>query len=181
MSVSASGHNTQTVKSSVRRGEEGAKKSAEGKSEGPTRGNCVSVQSSVYFSDLMMLLLLISWTTSRHFGIYSMRGLPLWLYLFPVMLWCRDAHFKVLWANASFVSFFLKALCLNWRPCASHIPNLCCSLTGQDQTDARWRFRGCEVLHSVRNIISALHLFPLFCFSSLVPVCQSYSGPQSKI
>lgn len=60
MSVSASGHNTQTVKSSVRRGEEGAKTSAEGKSEGPTRGNCVSVQSSVYFSDLMMLLLLIS-------------------------------------------------------------------------------------------------------------------------
>lgn len=60
MSVSASGHNTETVKSSVRRGEEGAKTSAEGKSEGPIRGNCVSVQSSVYFSDLMMLLLLIS-------------------------------------------------------------------------------------------------------------------------
>lgn len=174
MSVSASGHNTQTVKSSVRRGEEGAKTSVEGKSEGPTRGNCVSVQSSVYFSDLIMLLLLISWTTSRHFGIYSMRGLPLWLYLFPVMLWCRDAHFKVLWANAR------KALCLNWSPCASHIPNLCCSLTGQDQTDARWRFRGCEVLHSVRNIISALHLFPLFCFSPILLPCSSVSELQWK-
>lgn len=49
MSVSASGHNTQTVKSSVRRGEEGAKTSAEGKSEGPTRGNCFSPKFSVFF------------------------------------------------------------------------------------------------------------------------------------